>query len=50
MTHKAWKGIEEGPYCFQGHPSNSNATRDKIVLVVNQIARFRIVTPVLIQR
>ena len=46
MMHKAWSGIEEVPYCFQGHPSNFKVTQDKKMPTFTQIEHFRTVTPV----
>ena len=46
MMHKAWSNLEKVPYFFQDHPSNFKVTRNKKLLILTRIGRFRTVTPV----
>ena len=43
MLHKAWRSIEEVPYCFRGYPSNFMVTRVEKFMIWIQ---FEITRPV----
>ena len=48
MMHKAWSSIEEVPlpYCFSRSSVKFQGHMDKKSLILTQIERFQIVTPV----
>ena len=46
MMHKAWRGIEEVPYWFLGHPSNFKVTLAEKSLIWIQFEITRLVTAI----
>ena len=50
MMHKAWRSLEQAPYCFSRSFVKFKVTWDKNSLILNRIGRFRTVTPVWIHR
>ena len=40
MIHKAWRGVEEVTYCFQGHPSNFNVTRAVVHVPESKVCMY----------